>query len=352
MSEQNIPTLIIVGGFLGSGKTTLVFKAAELLHEQGKRVAVIMNDQDAGLVDTQHALARGVTVREVAGGCFCCRFSEFAALANELASQRPDVIFAEPVGSCIDLAATVVRPLRAVFGEQLRVAPLTVLFDPQSATALQEGSMQSDLRYLMVQQLTEADLVCTSKRDIYARSEQLPVPVEFELSGKTGAGVRQWLKEMLQTTRVVGTRFLEVDYTRYAEAEAALGWLNVHARIQLASPQTPALLCGPLLDRLEAVLSYESIVIAHLKIFDRTAGSWLKASVCANGEEPVPEGDLLSEPAINHELALNLRALADPDRLRELALAALSEIPGRVDVLHMAAFRPAPPQPEYRMPEQ
>ena len=49
MAEENIPTLVILGGFLGAGKTTLVLKAAELLHTRGKRVALILNDQDAGL---------------------------------------------------------------------------------------------------------------------------------------------------------------------------------------------------------------------------------------------------------------------------------------------------------------
>ena len=172
--------------------------------------------------------------------------------------------------------------------------------------------------------------------------------MEFELSGKTGRGVDEWLTEMLQTTRVIGTRFLDVDYLRYAQAEAALGWLNVHARIQLASPQTPTLLCGPMLDKLERRLTECSITIAHLKIFDRTPGSWLRASVCANGAEPVPDGDLLAEPSSQHELALNLRALADPERLRELVLAALTDIPGQTDILHLASFRPAPPQPECR----
>ena len=51
-NQDALPSLVIVGGFLGSGKTTLILKAADFLRRQGKRVAVILNDQDAGLVDT------------------------------------------------------------------------------------------------------------------------------------------------------------------------------------------------------------------------------------------------------------------------------------------------------------
>jgi hypothetical protein len=349
MPEKNIPTVIIVGGFLGAGKTTLILKAVELLHRQAKRVAVILNDQDVGLVDTQHALARAVMAREVADGCFCCRFSEFIAMAGELAAHQPDVIFAEPVGSCIDLTATVIRPVQTIYHEQLRMAPLTVLLDPSVATALRSDGMDANIRYLMTHQLAEADLICTTKQDLYPQPSKLSIPVDLQVSGKTGFGVGDWLNEMLRTTRVVGARLLEVDYTRYAQAEAALGWLNLHACVHLGSPQTPALLCGPLLDELARALTDAGIGIAHLKIFDRTPGGWVKASICANAAEPIPEGDLLADPATQHELALNLRALADPERLQQLVLSALQGIPGRVEVRHLRAFRPPAPEPEYRL---
>ncbi|MGB7590985.1 MAG: GTP-binding protein [Terriglobia bacterium] len=37
--------LILVGGFLGTGKTTLLWQAAQQLTQQGHRVALITNDQ-------------------------------------------------------------------------------------------------------------------------------------------------------------------------------------------------------------------------------------------------------------------------------------------------------------------
>ena len=41
----------------------------------------------------------------------------------------PDLFLAEPVGNCTDIMATVVLPLRRHYGDQLRVAPFTVLAD-------------------------------------------------------------------------------------------------------------------------------------------------------------------------------------------------------------------------------
>ena len=105
------PLLVLIGGFLGAGKTTLILKAAELLKARGLHPAAIMNDQDAGLVDTRLAMAHNLATREVSGGCFCCRFSLLMEAADQLSNYAPDVIFAEPVGSCIDLSATILHRL-------------------------------------------------------------------------------------------------------------------------------------------------------------------------------------------------------------------------------------------------
>ena len=127
------PTLVIIGGLLGAGKTTLAIEAARRLTDAGRRVGIVTNDQGSGLVDTALARVAHVPVREVAGGCFCCRLSDLLRAADSLARLAPEVIFAEPVGSCLDLAATVLRPILRDEAARFRVAPLTVLVDPARA---------------------------------------------------------------------------------------------------------------------------------------------------------------------------------------------------------------------------
>src|SRR3989304_5595626 len=123
--------LIFVGGFLGAGKTTLLARAARRLVVQGKRVGLITNDQAANLVDTRILQQGGFGVAEVAGGCFCCRFNDFVAASDRLLNElRPDVLFAAPVGSCTDISATVLQPLKELYAGWLRLAPFTVLTDP------------------------------------------------------------------------------------------------------------------------------------------------------------------------------------------------------------------------------
>jgi Ni2+-binding GTPase involved in maturation of urease and hydrogenase len=91
---------IMVGGFLGAGKTTAVLRLAEALHRDGRRVGLITNDQSIGLVDTTVLTAHGFPVEEITGGCFCCRFNSLVDAAQRLAAgSGPHVFIAEPVGS-------------------------------------------------------------------------------------------------------------------------------------------------------------------------------------------------------------------------------------------------------------
>src|SRR5215471_14814575 len=97
------PWFVLVGGFLGAGKTSLILSTAKALERRGIRSAAILNDQGDGLIDTEVTRQAGIAAQEVTGGCFCCRFSDLIRAAKELSVFAPRVIFAEPVGSCTDL---------------------------------------------------------------------------------------------------------------------------------------------------------------------------------------------------------------------------------------------------------
>src|SRR2546430_4679588 len=66
---------IMIGGFLGAGKTTAMLRLAEKLVRDGLRVGLITNDQSSGLVDTTLVRASGLPVEEITGGCFFLPFS-------------------------------------------------------------------------------------------------------------------------------------------------------------------------------------------------------------------------------------------------------------------------------------
>lgn len=349
MKSQN-PLLVLVGGLLGSGKTTLLLETARRLSNAGSRVALITNDQGGVLVDTRLAAASGADTEEITGGCFCCRFSDLIDSAERLRAHEPDVILAEPVGSCIDISATVLQPIKTLYRDRYRLAPFTVLVDPRRARELLAPDADPHLAYLFTNQLAEADLICFSKIDLYHEFPALPIGVAAKLSPITGEGVSAWMREVLAGSHVAGSRILEdVDYGRYAEAEAALGWLNWQANLQLADPLSPAAVVGPLLDTLDELLSRNGIEIVHLKVFDQAPTGYVKASLCRNGDEPFVNGALDASPDERHELVLNLRAIGAPNLLEQIVSQATAGLPGQATVLHFESFRPAPPKPEHRI---
>jgi hypothetical protein len=136
---------------------------------------------------------------------------------------------------------------------------------------------------------------------------------------------------------------LDIDYTRYAAAEAALAWLNVRATAHATPPISAPMLIGPLLDRLEP-----QIRIVHLKLFMQSDAGYLKAALTGNGQDPIVEGALDASPSQRHDILLNVRALDDPDALRAIVEREFDAIPARIEWQHVECFRPSPPVPYHR----
>ncbi len=336
------PWLIPVGGFLGAGKTTLILSAARILSARGLKCAAILNDQGGDLVDSAYVAAQGVASNEVTGGCFCCRFSDLIEKADQLRVLAPDVIFIEPVGSCTDLSATILQPLKREFAREYRLAPLTVVVDPVRAADLADPH----IAFLFESQCEEADVLLFNKSDVHDLSAE-----QRCVSALTGDGVAAWLDEILGGALPIGGKLLQIDYQKYARAEAALGWLNWSATVRLSPALSPAALIGPWFDSLQDALYSAGASIAHLKLFDQTASGYLRAALTNNAGDPEVAGDLTASPESEHALRLNLRAVIDAEPLRTLFAKALASLPGQRFDERLQCFSPAPPQPEHRYAE-
>jgi G3E family GTPase len=368
-----IARYIMIGGFLGAGKTTAVARLAALLHGRGQRVGLITNDQGSGLVDTSVLRARGFATEEIPGGCFCCRFNSLVDAANKLtAATRPNVFIAEPVGSCTDLVATVTYPLRRIYGDRFTIAPLSVLLDPQRALRVfglsESGRAFSDkVLYIYRKQLEEADLIVINKSDTIAEADlarlravlaqEFPRADVLAASARDGTGLDAWFDRLLaqeQAARPV----MDVDYSVYADGEARLGWLNATVSLAAATEFDANALLEHLARDIQARLARETenAEIAHLKMtFSPHGGLNDIASVNLVRSDFVPELSLrLDQPCAGGQLILNLRAEANPETLKsavESAVAALGVSFPSVcaSVEHLEHFRPGKPQPTHRL---
>jgi CobW/HypB/UreG, nucleotide-binding domain len=328
------PVIAVIGGFLGSGKTTLILAAAGILQRQGVRVAAVLNDQGDDLVDTHLVQSRGIPADQVAGGCFCCRFPDLIEALDRLAARAPEVIFAEAVGSCTDIVATTLCPLLRDYPARFRVAPLTVVLHPAAPFA------DPDLEFLNANQLAEADMLVGWGGD-------LPPGLSSRVrrvNAATGEGVAEWLDEILAGAHPVAAHPLTLDYARYAEAEASLAWLNARVTARATPAISPAMLVGPLLDRLSAAVPN----IVHLKLLAQCDSGYLKAALTASHTDPVVEGTLDASPSGDHEILLNVRALADPVELQSIIEREFARLPAHLTWQHVQSFRPAAPVPYHK----
>lgn len=355
--------LLLVGGFLGAGKTTLLLQAARHLADRGLRTAMVTNDQGTVLVDTALANQQHVPVFEVAGGCFCCRFPDLLAGLHHLqATVAPDVILAEPVGSCTDLMATVLRPLLAHpdnrHGAPFEIAPLTVLLDATRSLA----GYSDTVGYLYHKQIAEAEIIALSKADLLdaaglaattQRLEKLHSPVQVHtLSARTGIGMASWLDHVM-THESEATKRLEIDYQRYAEAEAQLGWLNTRGTIRAGIPFSAKNWINHFLRLFDEALIRQLAAIAHLKIQVTSGAAQFKASITQSGA--VPSWDLCPAGGSSDcmHFVLNARVNTTPpilERVLRHTFAAVTPEPDfQYEFTHFECFGPLPPQPTYRM---
>lgn len=361
---------LMIGGFLGAGKTTLIGKLAQHYTDRGLRVGIVTNDQAFGLVDTMSLRAQGFDVGEVTGACFCCKFNDLMSVVGELSAvERPDVILAEPVGSCTDLAATVLEPLRTLYGGEIELAPLAVLLKPEHGEKILgdrgDVGFSPKAAYIFLKQIEEADVVVINKIDKLSAEQvaqlksqltaRYPGKETLAVSGRNGDGLDA-LIAALDRPETARTRTPEMDYDVYAEGEAELGWLNCTVDLR-GKPSGPAIDLDAELLRLVELLAKACLKAgaepAHLKVMatDRDAAA-IANWVCST--QP-PELSLASGcESRGVELTVNARVALDPELLDELVRTETAAWAAGLgwdhEVRDMQRFRPGRPMPTHRMP--
>ena len=358
----------VLGGFLGAGKTAATLRLAEHLAARNKRVALITNDQGVDLVDTARVRAAGFTAREVTGGCFCCKFDSLLDASRELIDDvAPDALIAEPVGSCTDLKATVIHPLRKMYGHLCRVAPLSVLVDPRRCARVlgleDTGRHFSDkVVYVYRKQLEEADILVVNKIDTIepaardrlsaALKREFPRARVLEVSCVNGEGLPGWF-DLIGAWQPDGARAMDVDYDIYADGEARLGWFNARVSLSAAAEFDGNALLAGLATGLRDRLAAAGAEIAHLKmvLLPHVGNDIASISLTRSDAHPEPV-NRLTAPLDRGTLTVNLRAEADPDLLRTSVVEAIASLPAlKAEMTVVAAFRPGRPVPTHRIPD-
>jgi Putative GTPases (G3E family) len=155
---MRIPALI-VGGFLGSGKTTFIIRSL-LPKFKEKRIAILVNDFGKVNYDKIRLYQESMEVYGVEGGCFCCELGgELLSALAQIKRKEPEFLIVEtsglsdpsPIYYSLETSGYVVELIIGVFGLDME--------DDVLKTALVQS--QIDSAHCLV--LTKADLLSNAQ---------------------------------------------------------------------------------------------------------------------------------------------------------------------------------------------
>ncbi|MDG1873970.1 MAG: GTP-binding protein [Mariniblastus sp.] len=356
---------LMVGGFLGAGKTTSIGRLAAHYVAQGLNVALVTNDQAYDLVDTHTLRAQGFQVGEVPGACFCCKFDDLIETVGSLSDQKtPDIVIAEPVGSCTDLVATVIQPMRELFGDRFELGPLVVLLKPvhgKKILAEQKGKgFSPKAEYIFLKQLEEADAIAINKIDRMSLEDQQSllelvekrfpgVPV-FGVSARDGVGFEKLIAAAAAEPKK-RNQMMEMDYQTYAEGEAELGWLNCQIEAKSEAKFDLDGLVLKLVTGIGGELTDTDCEVAHLKVLGQTMNDAAVANLVGSAVES--ELSLASEIKTKAaDVLVNARVAASPEELEQIVTSITTDLADelKIDLTvgNMQSFRPGKPEPTHR----
>lgn len=359
--------LCLVGGFLGSGKTTAIVEAAKYLHHTKKKVGVITNDQGTRQVDTLFIKSNDIASEEVSQGCFCCNYEELEEKINFLnLNNSPEIIFAESVGSCTDLAATVINPLFHFNPDQYEIV-LSVFADIRLLIKFLQNDKDifyDTVNYIYEKQLEEADIIVVNKIDLLnelqlAAAKKLIaagygskiIHYQNSLSKKS---IARWLKLVNNNFKNTSLRSsLQIDYNIYGAGEAELAWLD--EEIGIVTKDNSAVAAGYLLIRkIYNELLKHNHPIGHLKFLMDDGIKQRKISFNSIAENP--DSDNFEYARTDRiSILVNARVQITPALLEKIFCDAIieTELSANCKIIenNRSAFTPGFPDPTYRIPD-
>jgi len=354
----------LVGGFLGSGKTTGIINACIILTNKGVVTSVITNDQGNYLVDSRFVQQMGIPNEEVTGGCFCCNYNQLDTQINSLVNNyNPSEIFAEFVGSCTDLIATVLKPLLEYKKSEIELVTFSSFVDVQLLLMhLQNKNLpfSTETNYIWEKQIEESEILIINKIDLLSTEEldnlhlfvkdlfpskQLLFQNSLDLNS-----IGNWIN-ILSKHQEKEHKVIDIDYVKYGAGEANLAWLDEEIEI-ITTDNSAIKLAFDFMNILSEDIVRKDLPIGHLKFYVSFEDKSLKLSYTTildrTKQEPMDIGNSNSV-----HLLINARIQTTPDTLRNILFDNLNQLKSRdkvsVNELFLSYFQPGFPDPTHRL---
>lgn len=355
----------LVSGFLGSGKTTAIANSCKILSDSGITTAVITNDQGEYLVDSRFIKDMGIAYSEVTGGCFCCNYNQLDTQINTLKNNKnPSAIFAEFVGSCTDLTATVLKPLIEYRVADDEHVTFSSFVDASLFLMYLEGKMlpfSMETNYIWEKQIEEAEILVVNKIDLLSTSElaNLKRQTVNRFTSKQllfqnsldDDSLKKWIDLIDTQNDKWEHKSIDIDYAIYGKGEANLAWLDEEIEI-ISTDNSSVEQAYIFINNITIDIVSKGLTIGHLKFFLSFNDRSIKISHTTISDDTFTMPTIY-EKSGSVDLLINARIQASPDELKTILFDNLNKLKSnkgvKVNEKFLSYFQPGFPNPTHRM---
>ncbi|WP_406657907.1 GTP-binding protein [Methanolobus sp. ZRKC2] len=161
--------ILVIGGFLGSGKTSTILRLGREFSNEGKRVAIIVNEIGEVGIDGDVISKYGLQTTELTSGCICCSLkvnmkTTITLLAKDYA---PDILLIEPTG--IAFPQVIKNEINLMNLTDVSIQPLVTLIDGSRFKQLMK-----EVKNFAMRQIIDAEILGINKLDLV---EDIRIPI-------------------------------------------------------------------------------------------------------------------------------------------------------------------------------
>ena len=352
--------LNLLSGFLGSGKTTAIQNACNYLRLKDIKTGVITNDQGTKLVDGDFFKSLGIAEEQVTGSCFCCNYNELdKKIESLIKTYNVDTIFAESVGSCTDLVATIFNPLFK-FRPRLQVTISTFADAGLLYSLLIEKQCLFDenVNYIYYKQVEEAGIIVVSKIDLIGgvKLEELKQILPEKYKDKIihyqnsfdKNNVEKWLELLTELEPEAALQSLEIDYDIYGSGEAKLAWLDEEVEVHSIDNNAIEIVID-LINSIFNKIKKHNYSIGHVKFL-------INGDTKVSFTSSTPDTYVYAakkQKAITAKLLINARVQTTPESLSKIVSDCIilqeRKYSCKISISSLSSFTPGYPRPTYRI---